>query len=135
MFLHSRADVRSPYRDGIWDREEIEAIYGVHHIYSQKRSKVRPSFPTGFHPPTHHAFQDEVEHQKKAEYVVDTVLKTMDKNQDGQVTPDEFEEAGFKGLPSFDDIGAEGHHYDVESGASFWKSYRRLSETLMMSSH
>ena len=86
-------------------------------------------------PPTHHAFQDEVEHQKKAEYVVDTVLKTMDKNQDGQVTPDEFEEAGFKGLPSFDDIGAEGHHYDVESGASFWKSYRRLSETLMMSSH
>ncbi|KAN0100207.1 hypothetical protein V8E55_000191 [Tylopilus felleus] len=84
-------------QDGIWDREEIEAIYGVHHIYSQKRSK------------------DEVEHQKKAEYVVDTVLKTMDKNQDGQVTPDEFEEAGFKGLPSFDDIGAEGHHYDVES--------------------
>lgn len=43
----------------------------------------------------------------------------MDKNGDGKVTPEEFEAAGFKGLPSFDDIGAEGHHYDVESGASF----------------
>jgi hypothetical protein len=26
--------------DGLWDREEIEAIYGVHHLYSQKKSKV-----------------------------------------------------------------------------------------------
>jgi len=26
--------------DGVWDREEIEAIYGVHHIYSKKKSKV-----------------------------------------------------------------------------------------------
>ncbi|KAF8559911.1 hypothetical protein OG21DRAFT_1593949 [Imleria badia] len=84
-------------RDGIWDREEIEAIYGVHHVYSQKRSK------------------DEIEHQKKADLVVDTVLKLMDKDGDGKVSPEEFEEAGFKGLPSFDEIGAEGHHYDVES--------------------
>lgn len=69
-----------------------------------------------------HVFQDEIEHQKKADYVVDTVLKLMDKNGDGKVTPEEFEAAGFKGLPSFDDIGAEGHHYDVESGASFPES-------------
>ena len=27
-------------RDGIWDAEEVEAIYGVHHVYSQKKSKV-----------------------------------------------------------------------------------------------
>ncbi|KAI9570144.1 hypothetical protein HD554DRAFT_2019235 [Boletus coccyginus] len=84
-------------QDGVWDRQEIEAIYGVHHVYSQKKSK------------------DEIEHQKKADYVVDTVLKLMDKDGDGQVSPEEFEAAGFKGLPSFDDIGAEGHHYDVES--------------------
>ncbi|KAG8219397.1 isoprenoid synthase domain-containing protein [Butyriboletus roseoflavus] len=84
-------------RDGVWDREEIEAIYGVHHVYSQKKSK------------------DETEHQKKADHIVDTVLKLMDKSGDGKVTPEEFASAGFKGLPSFDDIGAEGHHYDVES--------------------
>ncbi|KAF8845998.1 hypothetical protein BDN67DRAFT_986404 [Paxillus ammoniavirescens] len=84
-------------RDGLWDREEIEAIYGVHHVYSQKKSK------------------DEIEHQKKADHVVDTILKLMDKNDDGKISPEEFEAAGFKGLPSFDDIGAEGHHYDVES--------------------
>ncbi|KIJ22200.1 hypothetical protein PAXINDRAFT_106111 [Paxillus involutus ATCC 200175] len=84
-------------RDGVWDREEIEAIYGVHHVYSQKKSK------------------DEIEHQKKADHVVDTILKLMDKKGDGKITPEEFEAAGFKGLPSFDDIGAEGHHYDVES--------------------
>lgn len=28
------------HRDGFWAPEEIEAIYGVHHIYSQKQSKV-----------------------------------------------------------------------------------------------
>lgn len=28
-------------RDGLWNKEEIEAIYGVHHVYSQKKSKVR----------------------------------------------------------------------------------------------
>ncbi|KAG9313947.1 hypothetical protein JVU11DRAFT_4721 [Chiua virens] len=84
-------------RDGVWDREEIEAIYGVHHVYSQKKSK------------------DEIEHQKKADHVVDTILKVLDKSGDGKVTPEEFEAAGFDGLPSFDEIGAEGHHYDVES--------------------
>jgi hypothetical protein len=29
-----------PRRDGYWDREEVEAIYGVHHVYSQKKSKA-----------------------------------------------------------------------------------------------
>ncbi|KAG2050605.1 precursor to secretory protein Ssp120 [Suillus hirtellus] len=84
-------------RDGVWDREEIEAIYGVHHVYSQKKSK------------------DEIEHQKKADQVADTVLKLLDKDGDGKVTPEEFTAVGLSGLPSFDDIGAEGHHYDVES--------------------
>jgi len=27
-------------RDGVWDAEEVEAIYGVHHVLSQKKSKV-----------------------------------------------------------------------------------------------
>jgi Ca2+-binding EF-hand superfamily protein len=84
-------------RDGVWDREEIEAIYGVHHVYSQKKSK------------------DDVEHQKKADRVVESVLKLMDKDDDGKITPEEFEEVGLKGLPSFAHEGAEGHHYDVES--------------------
>ena len=61
--------------------------------------------------------QDEVEHQKKAEYIVSTVLKRLDKNGDGTITLDELEAVGLDGLPSFDELGAEGHHYDVESGA------------------
>jgi hypothetical protein len=93
----SRALILAWHRDGTWDREEIEAIYGVHHVYSQQKSK------------------DDADHQNKADHVVDTVLKLMDTDGDGKVTPEEFEVAGFKGLPSFDDIGAEGHHYDVES--------------------
>lgn len=40
----------------------------------------------------------------------------MDKDQDGKISPEEFEKVGVKGLPNFDDMGAEGHHYDVESG-------------------
>jgi hypothetical protein len=28
-------------RDGVWDKEEIEAVYGVHHVYNKKKSKVR----------------------------------------------------------------------------------------------
>lgn len=40
-------------RDGIWDREEIEAIYGVHHVYSQKKSKVGGrAFLTNSYSPT-----------------------------------------------------------------------------------
>jgi len=84
-------------RDGVWDREEIEAIYGVHHVYSQKKSK------------------DDIEHQKKADHIVTTVLGLLDKDKDGKVTQEEFVSVGLDGLPNFDDLGAEGHHYDVES--------------------
>ncbi|KAI9445389.1 hypothetical protein H4582DRAFT_1845799 [Lactarius indigo] len=84
-------------RDGFWDTEEVEAIYGVHHVYSQKRSK------------------DDEEHQQKANHIVDTVFKAIDKDKDGKITLAEFEAAGLAALPSFDSLGAEGHHYDVES--------------------
>ncbi|KAI0361080.1 hypothetical protein OH77DRAFT_1417277 [Trametes cingulata] len=84
-------------RDKVWDKEEIEAVYGVHHVYSQKKSK------------------DEIEHQKKADHIVQEVLKRLDKNGDGKITLEEFEAVGLDGLPNFDDLGAEGHHYDVES--------------------
>jgi hypothetical protein len=84
-------------RDGYWDKEEVEAIYGVHHVYSQKKSK------------------DDEAHQKKADHISGTVLQLLDKNRDGRVSPEEFESVGLDGLPNFDDLGAEGHHYDVES--------------------
>jgi Ca2+-binding EF-hand superfamily protein len=84
-------------RDGVWDREEIEAIYGVHHVYSQKKSK------------------DDIEHKAKADRVVESILTIIDKNKDGKITLEEFEEVGVKGLPSFEHEGVEGHHYDVES--------------------
>jgi len=96
-------DVRSFFhlhdlnRDGVWDAEEIQAVYGVHHVYSQKKSK------------------DDIEHQKKADQIVKTVLERIDLNKDGVIQPDELEQTGLSGLPSFEELGAEGHHYDVES--------------------
>ncbi|KAF5332539.1 hypothetical protein D9611_005141 [Ephemerocybe angulata] len=84
-------------RDGFWNKEEIEAIYGVHHIYSQKKSK------------------DDIEHQKKADHIVAEVLKKLDLNSDGLISPEELEKVGLDGLPNFDNMGAEGHHYDIES--------------------
>jgi len=84
-------------RDGYWGPDEIEAIYGVHHVYSQQKSK------------------DEVEHQKKAETIVNTVLNLVDSNKDGRISLEEFKTVGLDGLPNFDNLGAEGHHYDVES--------------------
>ncbi|KAF8588313.1 hypothetical protein K439DRAFT_1406361 [Ramaria rubella] len=84
-------------RDGKWDREEIEAIYGVHHVYSQKHSA------------------DDKAHQAKADTIVKTVLDNVDKNHDGKITPDELEAVGLDLLPNFKQLGAEGHHYDVES--------------------
>jgi hypothetical protein len=61
--------------------------------------------------------QDEVEHQQKAELIVNTVLNLVDKNKDGKISLDEFKLVGLDGLPNFDELGAEGHHYDVESGS------------------
>ena len=48
---------------------------------------------------------------------MNTVLEKLDKNKDGKISMDEFLAVGLDGLPNFDDLGAEGHHYDVESGA------------------
>ena len=62
--------------------------------------------------------QDDAEHQKKADHIVDTVLQLLDKDGDGKITVDELKVVGLEGLPNFEDLGAEGHHYDVESGAS-----------------
>ena len=87
--------------DGFWDKEEIEAVYGVHHVYSQKKSA------------------DDVAHQQKADHIVNTVLERLDTDKDGKVSPEEFEASGLSGLPNFDSLGAEGHHYDVESGAFY----------------
>ncbi|KZS93324.1 hypothetical protein SISNIDRAFT_549703 [Sistotremastrum niveocremeum HHB9708] len=84
-------------RNGFWEREEIEAIYGVHHVYSQKKSK------------------DEEAHQQKADHIVNTILSLMDVNKDGKISLEEFEKAGLDSLPNFNSLGAEGHHYDVES--------------------
>ena len=62
--------------------------------------------------------QDEIEHQKKADHIVDTVLQRLDLDRDGRVSPEELETVGLDGLPNFHNLGAEGHHYDVESGES-----------------
>ncbi|KAJ8455426.1 hypothetical protein ONZ45_g18949 [Pleurotus djamor] len=102
-------------RDGVWDREEIEAVYGVHHVYSQKKSKASSHGPAQRRLPELILLQDEIEHQKKADEIVNTVLFKIDQNRDGVITPDELETVGLDGLPNFDGLGAEGHHYDVES--------------------
>ncbi|KIY52674.1 hypothetical protein FISHEDRAFT_34648 [Fistulina hepatica ATCC 64428] len=83
--------------DKLWSRDEIEAIYGVHHEYMKKKSK------------------DEAEQQEKAEFIVNAVLEKLDHNKDGVIDLDEFASVGLAGLPNFEDLGAEGHHYDVES--------------------
>lgn len=48
--------------------------------------------------------------------MVQGVLEKLDLNSDGRITPEELEKVGLAGLPNFDGLGAEGHHYDVESG-------------------
>lgn len=83
--------------DGKLDAAEIESVYGVHHEYSQKLTP------------------EEAVRVEKAKQIVAAVLKRMDTNGNGFITADEFEAAGMAGLPDFSDLGAEGHHYDVES--------------------
>lgn len=84
-------------RDGFLDTEEIEAIYGVHHAYSQQKSK------------------DGEEHAQKAQTIVNAILSKMDSNKDGKVSLEEFEKQGLDALPNFSHLGADGHHYDMES--------------------
>ncbi|KDQ15545.1 hypothetical protein BOTBODRAFT_31440 [Botryobasidium botryosum FD-172 SS1] len=83
--------------NGLLDAPEIEAIYGVHHVYSQKKSP------------------DEADRAQKAKDIVAAVLERIDSNRDGVISPEEFEAAGMGGLPDFSKWGADGHHYDVES--------------------
>ena len=45
------------------------------------------------------------------------MLSLVDQNKDGRISLEEFKAVGLDGLPNFDELGAEGHHYDVESGA------------------
>lgn len=47
---------------------------------------------------------------------MNAVLQILDKNHDGYVDVLELEKVGVGALPSFEHMGAEGHHYDVESG-------------------
>lgn len=70
----------------------------MHHEYSKKKTP------------------NEQEQQAKADKIVDAVLTKLDKDGDGKVAAVEFEAGGWEGLESFKDLGAEGHHYDVESG-------------------
>ncbi|KAK0529974.1 hypothetical protein OC834_002563 [Tilletia horrida] len=85
--------------DGILDRSEIEAIYGVHHTMSRKHSK-----------------NAEV-HDEKADFIVGEVLRRLDVNFDGLITKREFYNGGIEGLPTFEQYGKDtlGHHYDEES--------------------
>ncbi|WFD29721.1 hypothetical protein MSPP1_000732 [Malassezia sp. CBS 17886] len=86
-------------RNGVLDRSEIEAIYGVHHSASRK-----------------HSPNAEV-HDGKADHIVREVLRSLDRNGDGLITRSEFVRGGTRGLPLFPEYGknALGHHYDEES--------------------
>ncbi|PKI83149.1 hypothetical protein MVES_002867 [Malassezia vespertilionis] len=86
-------------RNGVWDRAEIEAMYGVHHSLSRK-----------------HSPEAEV-HDSKADTIVREVLRVLDKNQDSLISRYEFMRGGPSALPSFPEFGKDalGHHYDEES--------------------
>lgn len=86
-------------RNGVLERAEIEAIYGVHHSLSRK-----------------HSPNAEV-HDEKADKIVREVLRRLDYNHDGMVSRAEFLHGGVKGLPQFPEFGKNelGHHYDEES--------------------
>lgn len=83
-------------RDGILDRSELEAIYGLHHETSREKSNT-----------------DE-EHKIKTDAILKKVLDTLDQNGDGVITKTEFVSAGREGLPEFSDHEGLGHHYDSE---------------------
>ncbi|KZV80682.1 hypothetical protein EXIGLDRAFT_732473 [Exidia glandulosa HHB12029] len=83
--------------DGFWDRGEIEAVYGVHHDWNPKDKDMQKI-------------------KEKADMVVARVLQLLDADRDNRISKAEFERAGFEGLPDLSkELGAEGHHYDVES--------------------
>lgn len=84
-------------RNGFWERDEIEAVYGVHHAYAKSYSK------------------NDEEHQTTADTVVNTLLTAMDTDKDGKISLAELEAKGLDALPNFAHLGAEGHHYDIES--------------------
>lgn len=86
-------------RDGVWDRSEVEAIYGVHHSNSIKHS------PTA-----------EI-HDQKADTIVKEVFKRLDLNGDAMIAKSEFLHGGIDALPTFPEygLGVLGHHYDAES--------------------
>jgi len=86
-------------RNGVLERAEIEAIYGVHHSLSRK-----------------HSPNAEI-HDEKADKIVREVLRRLDYNHDGMISRAEFLHGGKKGLPQFPEYGknALGHHYDEES--------------------
>ncbi|KAF8346869.1 precursor to secretory protein Ssp120 [Amanita rubescens] len=96
-------DVRSFFKlhdlrgNGFLDNDDIEFMYGIRHVYARALSK------------------DEEEQNRKGDIIVQEVLKIFDLNNDGKISPGELETVGLDKLPNFDNLGAEGHHYDVES--------------------
>lgn len=65
---------------------------------------------------------------------MNTVLEKLDKNKDGKISLDEFLAVGLDGLPNFDDLGAEGHHYDMESGALQMLRYYLITDMIFTQS-
>lgn len=57
-------------------------------------------------------------------------MDLLDLNRDGKISPEELEQVGLDGLPNFSALGADGHHYDVESGKFFDNVFRRIIVTL-----
>jgi hypothetical protein len=82
-------------------------------VYNKKKSKVTVQHVYRLLV-TDRGEQDEEEQKKKAEHIVNSVLERIDLDKDGRISADELEKVGLDGLPNFE--GAEGHHYDVESG-------------------
>ena len=83
-------------QDGILSRNELEAIYGLHHETSREKSS------------------DDADHQRKTDEILAKVLGILDQNGDGVITKTEFVSAGRDGLPEFSDHEGLGHHYDSE---------------------